>query len=246
MFEEPKPSRSSGSAGRVLVVVIVLVAAAAAGLVAWRPSLVGLGSAPEPAVATKPPTKTSDAPPPSAKPDKNQVGVLETTAGTIVIEFLPEYAPTHTLVFQNLIRTGFFDGTLFHRVLPKRAVQGGGPNSKDDNPYDDGLVLDTQRRIPSEITPKIKHTRGVVSAAHADGDMDSATSQFFISTGSDPAWDGKYTIFARVIRGMEIVDTMAAAPLHTDDARLRDRPVDPVRITKAYLAPREEALAKRS
>jgi peptidyl-prolyl cis-trans isomerase B (cyclophilin B) len=161
------------------------------------------------------------------------------------MEFLPEVAPTHTLVFQNLIRTGFFDRTVFHRILPKRAIQGGGPNSKDDYPYDDGFVLPTQRRIMAEISPKARHTRGAVSAAHADDDMDSATSQFFISTGTDPAWDGKYTIFARVIQGMDVVDAIAAAPLRTDDMQLKERPVDPVRITKAYLAPRETALSKR-
>jgi cyclophilin family peptidyl-prolyl cis-trans isomerase len=187
---------------------------------------------------TAPPVTFAD------KPDKNLVGVFETTAGRVVVEFLPEYAPTHTLVFQNLFRQGFFDGMVFYRVIPKQAVQAGGPNSKDDIPYDDNQVLPTQRHIPAEITPKIHHARGTVSAAHPDDDIDGATSQFFISTKENRAWDGRYTIFARVVDGMDVVDKMADAPLRTDDNRLRDRPVDPVKITKAYLAPRDEALPK--
>lgn len=77
-----------------------------------------------------------------------------------------------------------------------------------------------------------------MAAAHLDGDGDSATSQFFIETKTNPLWDGKYTIFGRVIEGMEIVDQMVNAPLRTAP-KLYDRPAEPVRITKAYLAPRD-------
>lgn len=191
-----------------------------------------------PASNASPGTNAATAPTVSSTPDKNQVAVLETTSGRIVFEFLPDVAPLHTVAFQNMLRSGFFDGTIFHRVIPKQAVQGGGPMSKDDYPFDDGMVPETLRRIPAEFSTKVKHTRGVVAAAHLDGDVDSATSQFFIETRTNPLWDGQYTIFGRVIEGMDIVDQMVNAPLRTAP-KLLDRPADPVRITKAYLAPRD-------
>jgi len=235
MFDAPETP--APSVGRRLAVVAILFVAIAAGIgiVVWRPSLVGLGSkTSEPAPVA---TNTGRASAPSTTPDKDQLGVFETSAGRIVIEFLPDVAPKHTVAFQNMFRSGFFDGTRFHRVLPKQAVQGGGPNSKDDYPYDDGLVLETQRRIPAEFSTKVHHVRGVVSAAHSDGDPDSATSQFFISVASNPRWDGQYTIFARVVEGIEIVDRMASAPLLSTPG-LRDRPTEPVRVTRAYLVAR--------
>jgi peptidyl-prolyl cis-trans isomerase B (cyclophilin B) len=176
-------------------------------------------------------------PPTSSTPDKDQLAVLETTAGKIVFEFLPEVAPRHTVAFQNMLRAGFFDGTAFHRVIPKRVIQGGDPNSKDENPYDDGLGQEWQRRIPAEFSTKVRHTRGTVSAARA-ADPDTATSQFFICTGDERPWDGRYTVFGRVVEGIDVVDKIASAPNRTDDPRLRERPAEPVRITKAYLAPR--------
>jgi peptidyl-prolyl cis-trans isomerase A (cyclophilin A) len=216
----------------------LIVIAAAVVVFFWRPSLIGLGTGGAPVSSTSSGTNAAPNAGVSTTPDKDQVAVLETTSGRIVFEFLPDIAPLHTVAFQNYLRQGFFDGTIFHRVIPKQAVQGGGPMSKDDYPFDDGMVPETLRRIPAEFSTKVKHTRGVVAAAHLDGDNDSATSQFFIETKTNPLWDGKYTIFGRVIEGMEIVDQMVNAPLRTAP-KLMDRPADPVRITKAYLAPRE-------
>jgi peptidyl-prolyl cis-trans isomerase B (cyclophilin B) len=216
---------------RVRAAAVVILAAAAAVVGCHGPD--SAPSAPANANAAKPPALTA--------PDKNQLGVLETTAGKIVVEFYPDVAPKHTLAFQNMFRSGFFDGTVFHRVIPKQAIQGGDPNSKDDDPYDDGFGQETQKRIPAEFSTKLHHTRGMVSAAHLNGDYDSATSQFFISVGTQKAWDGQYTIFAHVVEGMDVVDKIVGAPL-SDDPRLRERqrPADPVRITKAYLQPREQ------
>ena len=219
------------------IVARALVAAAVA-------ALLGCGSSPTPKPRAPSNANTAPAVPAATEPDKDQLAVLETTAGRIVIEFLPQYAPRHTLAFQNMFRAGFFDGTRFHRVIVKRAIQGGAPNSKDDNPYDDGLVEESQRRIPAEDSTRIRHARGTVSAARSPGEPDSATSQFFICVSSQPAWDGQYTIFARVVEGMDVVDQIATAPLRTDDSRLRERPVDPVTVTKGYLAPRATALKR--
>lgn len=237
MLNDSAPPASSKGRSIVIALAVAVIAAGVA-VVVWRPSLVGLGPGPAPSSATNAATNAAAGAAASTTADKNQVAVLETTSGRIVFEFLPEIAPLHTVAFQNYLRQGFFDGTIFHRVIPKQAVQGGGPMSKDDYPFDDGMVPETLRRIPAEFSSKVKHTRGVVAAAHLDGDVDSATSQFFIETRTNPMWDGKYTIFGRVIEGMEIVDQMVNAPLRTAP-KLFDRPADPVRITKAYLAPRE-------
>jgi peptidyl-prolyl cis-trans isomerase B (cyclophilin B) len=185
-------------------------------------------SAPANANAAKPPALTA--------PDKNQLGVLETTAGKIVVEFYPDVAPKHTLAFQNMFRSGFFDGTVFHRVIPKQAIQGGDPNSKDDDPSDDGLGQPGQATIPAEFSTEIKHTRGIVSAARKGDNKDSATSQFFICLGNEPAYDGNYTIFGRVIEGMNVVGLISDAPVGT--AANREKPVEAVAITRAYLTSR--------
>jgi cyclophilin family peptidyl-prolyl cis-trans isomerase len=168
----------------------------------------------------------------------DQVAVLETNYGRIVYEFLPEYAPKHTAAFRDLISSGFFDGTRFHRIIRGKIVQGGDPNSKDDDPTDDGLGQPGQPTIPAEFSTQIKHVRGIVSAARKGDNKDSATSQFFICLDNEPAYDGQYSIFGRVIDGMGTVDLIANAPTRTDDPKLRERPADPVTITRAYLSTR--------
>jgi peptidyl-prolyl cis-trans isomerase B (cyclophilin B) len=172
--------------------------------------------------------------------DPNKVAVLETSYGRIVFEFYPEVAPKHTAAFHEMISDGFFDGIRFHRVIPGRAIQGGDPNSKDDDPSDDGLGAPGQPTIPAEFSTTLKHERGTVSAARKGNDQNSATSQFFICTGNESAFDSQYSIFGHVIDGMNVVDLIANAPVRTDDPRLRERPVNPVTITRAYLSTREE------
>lgn len=170
----------------------------------------------------------------------DRVAVLETDYGRIVFEFMPEHAPKHVAAFKEMIADGYLDGTRFHRVIPNRIIQGGDPNSRDDDPSDDGLGQPGQPTIPAEFSTELKHTRGIVSAARKGNDDNSATSQFFISTGNEAAFDGKYSIFGRVVDGMSVVDLIARAPVRTDDPKLRERPVDPVTIKRAYLASRDE------
>ena len=171
--------------------------------------------------------------------DDDEVAVLETNYGRIVYEFLPEYAPKHTAAFRQMLSTGFFDGTKFHRIIKDKIIQGGDPNSKDDYPDDDGLGDPSQARIPAEFTTQVKHQRGIVAAARKGDDNDSATSQFFICLDDEPQFDGKYSIFGRVIDGMNVVKLIANAPTRTEP-KFRERPVDPVRIEKAYLSTRSK------
>lgn len=166
----------------------------------------------------------------------DEVAVLETKYGRIVYEFLPDTAPQHVAAFKEMIRNGDFDGTKFHRVIKGKIIQGGDPNSKDDDPSDDGLGQPGQATIPAEFSTEIKHTRGIVSAARKGDNKDSATSQFFICLGNEPAYDGNYTIFGRVVEGMNVVALISDAPVGAGASR--EKPLEPVAVTRAYLSSR--------
>ncbi len=176
----------------------------------------------------------------TASADPSKLAVLETSYGRIVFEFFADAAPQHSAAFQRMMAEGFLDGTRFHRVIRGRVIQGGDPNSKNDDPSDDGMGAPGQATIPAEFSTTLKHERGIVSAARKGNDRDSATSQFFICTGPEPAFDGQYSIFGRVVEGMNVVDIISRAPLHENDPKLRERPVDPVIVKRAYLATRQE------
>ena len=165
--------------------------------------------------------------------DAAEVAVLETKYGRIVYEFLPEYAPKHVEAFKAMIRNGDFDGTKFHRIIRGKIIQGGDPNSKDDDPSDDGLGQPGQATIPAEFSTEIKHTRGIVSAARKGDNKDSATSQFFICVSSQPTWDGQYTIFGRVIEGQEIVNGIPLRdPQNPADLAIPGEPILGVTISE--------------
>lgn len=170
----------------------------------------------------------------------DEVAVLETTYGRIVYEFMPEIAPKHMAAFKRMIAAGQFDGTRFHRVIPGKIIQGGDPNSRDDDPEDDGMGQPGQETIPAEFQTAIKHTRGIVSAARRGDNKDSATSQFFICLDNEPNYDGNYSIFGKVIDGMNVVELIANAPTRRDSPKFRERPQDPVTITRAYLSSRKD------
>jgi cyclophilin family peptidyl-prolyl cis-trans isomerase len=176
--------------------------------------------------------------PDTGPPD--EVGVLETSYGRVVIEFYPEHAPNHVATFKHLFRDGFFDETRIHRLLKEKgrpiAIQGGDPNTVAGDPATWGTGLPGQKTLRAEISDKLVHARGAVSAAHKPKEKDTAASQFFICVVPEPRFDGEYTIFGNVIEGMNVVDSIARAPL----VRGTERPVDPVVVSRAYLAKRGE------
>lgn len=168
----------------------------------------------------------------------NKVAVLETSYGRIVIELLPDDAPKHVANFRDLIDNGFYDGTRFHRIVKENsklvAIQGGDPNTISGEPATWGAGQPGLKTVPAEFSKTLRHLRGTVSAARKQNDPDSATSQFFICASSEAQWDGKYSIFGRVIDGLNVVDTIARAPMFPNS----DRPLDAVVIKRAYLARR--------
>ena len=170
----------------------------------------------------------------------DEVAVLETTYGRIVIEFLPNDAPRHVANFKELAAEGFYNGMKFHRLAKKSdrtiAIQGGDPNSINGAPSTWGQGQPGQKTVEAEFSSTLKHERGIVSAARKGGDVNSATSQFFICIASEPNWDGQYSIFGKVIDGMNVADLIAGAPVWPKG----ERPMDPVVITKAYLIKRDQ------
>jgi peptidyl-prolyl cis-trans isomerase B (cyclophilin B) len=146
----------------------------------------------------------------SAKGTANEVAVMETSKGTMVIEFWEKDAPQTVANFKKLARQGFFDGTGFHRIIKNFMIQGGDPLSK--NPADPNLGTgDPGYKIPDEFNSH-KHVPGVLSMAHG-GAPNSGGSQFFVMQGKPaPFLDGKYTAFGHVIQGMDVVDKIANTP----------------------------------
>ena len=174
----------------------------------------------------------------SASVDNSEVAVIDTNYGKIVIEFFPEAAPKHVENFKELARENFYDGTKFHRLVKNQnkpiAIQGGDPNTISGDPSTWGAGQPGQKTVPAEFTRTLTHERGTVSAARRSDDVNSATSQFFICTAPNPSWNGSYSVFGKVIEGMNVVDSIANAPMLPGT----DRPVDPVVIQKITLVKR--------
>jgi cyclophilin family peptidyl-prolyl cis-trans isomerase len=136
--------------------------------------------------------------------------------GNIVIETLPELAPKHVANFDSLVAVSFYDSTAFHRVIGGFMIQGGDPASKPSSGRSKNLWgggMPGQTTVPAEFSsPSVaRHTRGTVSAARTN-DPNSATSQFFICHADTPQLDGQYSIWGKVVSGMEVVDAITTVP----------------------------------
>lgn len=145
---------------------------------------------------------------------RNKQAVLETALGTIVIDLLPEAAPTHVAHFITRAREGAYDGTTFHRVITMGIIQGGDPLSKDPAQsarYGTGGLGVLRFEANAE-----RHTRGAVSAVLVPGNRDSGGSQFFISVTDQPALDGQYTVFGRVAEGIGVAQKISTVPAKAD------------------------------
>lgn len=161
---------------------------------------------------------------PPTEDSKKTRAIIKTRFGEMELVFFPDLAPKHVESFLNLARKGFYDGTIFHRVIPGFMIQGGDPNTKDPSnrqSYGNGGPGYT---VPAEFN-RIPHERGIVSAARA-ADPNSAGSQFFIVIDKAPHLDGKYTVFGEVVKGMDVADTIVQQPRDR-----RDNPLERVEIT---------------
>ncbi len=133
--------------------------------------------------------------------------VIETKFGSMELEFFPQKAPKHVENFIKLAKSGFYDGTIFHRVIPNFMIQGGDPNTKGQDKSKYGMG-GPGYNVKAEFndTP---HTRGILSMARSRH-PDSAGSQFFIMVNTAKHLDGQYTAFGKVVKGMEVADQIVA------------------------------------
>ena len=149
----------------------------------------------------------------------NDVAVITTSYGDMVIEFYPDVAPMHVESFITLAKEGYFDGTTFHRVIPGFVIQGGDPNSKDGDRMNDGTGGRAGKyfgigrendpstwTIPAEFNDSL-HIKGTLSMARSQN-PNSGSSQFFICHAPTPQLNGKYTVFGQVIKGLDVIDTI--------------------------------------
>jgi peptidyl-prolyl cis-trans isomerase B (cyclophilin B) len=135
--------------------------------------------------------------------------VIETKFGNIEIRFFPDVAPKHVNNFIELAKKGFYDGTIFHRIIPGFMIQGGDPNSKSPDKSTHGMG-GPGYTVKAEFNEK-PHKRGTLSMARS-GHPDSAGSQFFICVADAPFLDRQYTVFGEVASGMEVVDKIVSQP----------------------------------
>ena len=164
----------------------------------------------------------------------DEVAVIKTNVGTMVLEFFPDVAPKHVENFKTLANKGFYDGTCFHRVIKGFMIQGGDPLTKDDANQARWGTGDPGYKIKAEFNDK-PHVRGVLSMARSN-DPDSAGSQFFICHGdARGSLDHKYTAFGKLIKGDDVLEKIA-----TTETGPNDRPVKKVTVESVKIVPRSE------
>jgi len=162
--------------------------------------------------------------------DKTPHAIIETKFGDIEIRFFPDLAPKHVENFIKLTKSGFYDGTIFHRVIPGFMIQGGDPNTKGSDKSKYGMG-GPGYSIKAEFNSR-SHLRGIVSMARSRH-PDSAGSQFFIVVKDSQFLDRQYTVFGEVVRGMDVVDKIVSQkrdrrdnPLERIEMKIRLKSID--------------------
>jgi peptidyl-prolyl cis-trans isomerase B (cyclophilin B) len=161
----------------------------------------------------------------------NEVAVIKTSEGEMVVEFWPEVAPKTVENFKTLARKGFYDGTCFHRVIKGFMIQGGDPLTKDEANKDRWGTGDPGYKIKAEFNNR-SHVRGVISMARSN-DPDSAGCQFFICHAAAPHLDRQYTAFGKLIKGDEVLEKIATTPTAPRDVPLKRMNIDSIKIVAA-------------
>lgn len=180
---------------------------------------------------------------------ETEVAVISTKYGDMIVEFYPDVAPMHVESFVALTNEKYFDGTTFHRVIPDFVIQGGDPNSKLENRslhgtggragkfFGIGDENDSSTwLIPQEFN-SIAHEKGVLSMARTN-DPNSASSQFFVCHGDPSFLDNNYTVFGKVIQGLEVIDSIANV-----EKDMNDNPLEKIEMTVKMMK-RSEVLEK--
>ncbi len=170
------------------------------------------------------------------KVDTNEVAIIHTTKGDMVVEFWSDVAPNTVENFKKLARSGFYDGTAFHRIIKGFMIQGGDPLTKDKTKEDMYGTGGPGYQIKAEFNTR-KHQKGVLSMARA-ANPDSAGSQFFICHADTPFLDGKYTTFGKLIKGEDVLDKIANTPVAPSRSGENSKPSERVEIINIKIVPR--------
>ena len=171
--------------------------------------------------------------PPMSTP--NEVAVIKTNEGEMVVQFWTDAAPDTIQNFKKLARQGFYDGTIFHRIVKGFMIQGGDPNSKDpakESSYGEG---GPGYKIKAEFNNH-SHDRGVISMARGP-DPDSAGSQFFICLAPVRRLDGQYTTFGKLIKGNDVLDKIGSTPAERNAQGEMSKPTKRVVIESVKIVP---------
>jgi peptidyl-prolyl cis-trans isomerase B (cyclophilin B) len=153
--------------------------------------------------------------------------VIETSMGNITLEFFPDRAPGHVRQFLRLASSGVYNGTSFHRIVKGFVIQGGHMPTRRE-PLDEKQQTYV-RNLQPEFTAT-PHDRGILSMARLADDPASGSSSFFIVLAPTPSLDGKYTVFGRVVSGMEVIERIEAVPLNGEE------PVTRIEVSRITLA----------
>jgi len=175
----------------------------------------------------KAPTKTDKKETPVSN-TTNEVAVIKTVAGEMVIEFWPDVAPKTVENFKTLAKKGFYDGTAFHRIIKGFMVQGGDPLTKDETQQNRWGTGDPGYKIKAEFNER-SHKRGVISMARSQ-DPDSAGSQFFICHGDPSFLDRQYTAFGKLIQGDDVLEKLATTKVGSQDRPDKRQGVESIQI----------------
>jgi peptidyl-prolyl cis-trans isomerase B (cyclophilin B) len=164
----------------------------------------------------------------------NEIAIIKTSEGEMVLEFWPDVAPKTVENFKTLAKKGFYDGTCFHRVIKGFMIQGGDPLTKHASKESMWGTGDPGYKIKAEFNSK-SHTRGVISMARSQH-PDSAGSQFFICHGDAKFLDRQYTAFGTLIKGDDVLEKIATTPTHP-----QDRPDKRMEVISIQIVPADPA-----
>jgi peptidyl-prolyl cis-trans isomerase B (cyclophilin B) len=164
-----------------------------------------------------------------------EVALIKTSQGEMVVEFWPEVAPKTVENFKKLAKSGFYDGTLFHRIIKGFMIQGGDPLTKDPAQESAWGLGDPGYKIAAEFSEKL-HVRGVLSMARGPS-PDSAGSQFFICLAPAPNLDRQYTAFGQLIKGDDVLGRLGDSPVGPDRRGELSRPLARVTLESIKIVP---------